>query len=102
VLARRHAVVVTSVEDPAVARMAATGEGDRRGGSEAGLPTGTAATSGSVDVYRRAAAERSLLDADGVADVARRAGAEVIRGLPEEVPPRTADAYLRAKAAGRL
>jgi hypothetical protein len=53
-------------------------------------------------VYRRAAAERSLLDADGVADVARRAGAEVVRGLPEEVPPRTADAYLRAKAAGRL
>ena len=101
-LARRHAVVVTSVEDPAVARMAASGEGDRRGGSEAGLPTGTAATHGSVDVYRRAAAERSLLDADGVADVARRAGAEVVRGLPEEVPPRTADAYLRAKAAGRL
>ena len=50
---------MTSVEDPAVARMAATGEGDRRGGSEAGLPTGTAAAPGSVDVYRRAAAERS-------------------------------------------
>jgi uncharacterized protein (DUF58 family) len=102
VLARRHAVVVTSIEDPAVVRMAGSGGGDERAWRGAGLPSGSGSGSGSGDVYRRAAAERSLLDADGVADVARRAGAEVVRGLPEEVPPRTADAYLRAKAAGRL
>ncbi|WP_344712639.1 hypothetical protein [Curtobacterium citreum] len=53
-------------------------------------------------MYRRAAAERSLLDAAGVADVARRAGAEVVSGRPSDVPPLVADAYVRAKAGGRL
>ena len=102
-LTRRHAVVVTSVADPSVQRMA-TGAVDgadagpgRRGGRVPSLP-GRA----DRDVYRRAAAERALLDADGVADVARRAGAEVVRGGPDAVPPLVADAYLRAKAAGRL
>ncbi|MFJ3382325.1 DUF58 domain-containing protein [Curtobacterium sp. NPDC090217] len=95
-LARRHAVVVTAVDDPAVALMARGPGGDERDGRAPGLP------SAGRDVYRRAAAERSLLDADGVADVARRAGVEVVRGTPEQVPPLVADAYLRAKAAGRL
>lgn len=95
-LARRHAVVVTAVDDPAVALMARGPGGDQRDGRAPGLP------SAGRDVYRRAAAERSLLDADGVADVARRAGVEVVRGTPEQVPPLVADAYLRAKAAGRL
>ncbi|GAA3329697.1 hypothetical protein GCM10017712_00010 [Curtobacterium citreum] len=63
----------------------------------AGLPSGA-----ERDVYRRAAAERSLLDAAGVADVARRAGAEVVSGRPSDVPPLVADAYVRAKAGGRL
>ncbi|MBF4608633.1 DUF58 domain-containing protein [Curtobacterium sp. VKM Ac-1393] len=101
-LTRRHAVVVTSIEDPAVHRTArggvdpATTIRTPRGGRVPGLP------SAERDVYRRAAAERTLLDADGAADVARRAGAEVVRGAPEDVPPLVADAYLRAKAAGRL
>ncbi|MEN0101684.1 MAG: DUF58 domain-containing protein [Curtobacterium sp.] len=95
-LARRHAVVVTAVDDPAVAMMARGPGGDERDGRAPGLP------SAGRDVYRRAAAERSLLDAEGVADVARRAGVEVVRGTPEQVPPLVADAYLRAKAAGRL
>ncbi|SBN63925.1 Uncharacterized conserved protein, DUF58 family, contains vWF domain [Curtobacterium sp. 9128] len=95
-LARRHAVVVTAVDDPAVALMARGPGGDERDGRAPGLP------SAGRDVYRRAAAERSLLDADGVAEVARRAGVEVVRGTPEQVPPLVADAYLRAKAAGRL
>ncbi|WIB14497.1 DUF58 domain-containing protein [Curtobacterium sp. MCPF17_050] len=160
VLGRRHAVVVTSVEDPAVVRMAATGGTTDGGGADAagrragrdrtgrdgtgraardragdGAPTGRRTGSShrlgssrldgwsvrdgwsvldgrsvrdgwsrkdAEQVYRRAAAERTLRDADGVADVARRAGAEVVRGLPEDVPPRTADAYIRAKASGRL
>ncbi|OIH96441.1 DUF58 domain-containing protein [Curtobacterium sp. MCBA15_001] len=96
-LARRHAVVVTAVEDPAVTAMARGAEVDRHGRA---LPGVTSAAG--RDVYRRAAAERTLLDADGVADVARRSGAEVVRGTPEQVPPAVADAYLRAKAAGRL
>ncbi len=95
-LARRHAVVVTAVDDPAVALMARGPGGDERDGRAPGL------LSAGRDVYRRAAAERSLLDAEGVADVARRAGVEVVRGTPEQVPPLVADAYLRAKAAGRL
>ncbi|PZE68066.1 DUF58 domain-containing protein [Curtobacterium sp. MCBD17_021] len=122
VLGRRHAVVVTSVEDPAVLRMAAAGgrtdgagsglqvarrRRDRAGRRGVGGEDPTALRTGwrrraGDDVYRRAAAERTLLDADGVADVARRAGAEVVRGAPEDVPPRTADAYIRAKASGRL
>ncbi len=115
-LTRRHAVVVTAVDDPAVRAMASTavepGHDGRamRGGRVPGLPgrrrTGRlpagAATGAERDVYRRAAAERTLLDADGVADVARRAGAEVVRGTPEALPPLVADAYLRAKASGRL
>ncbi|MDP4335228.1 DUF58 domain-containing protein [Curtobacterium sp. A7_M15] len=102
-LTRRHAVVVTSVTDPTVERMASgavepTAPGrERRGGRVPSLPS-----RGDRDVYRRAAAERTLLDADGVADVARRAGAEVVRAAPEQVPPLVADAYIRAKASGRL
>lgn len=102
-LTRRHAVVVTSVTDPTVERMASgaveptTPEPRRRGGRVPSLPARA-----ERDVHRRAAAERTLLDADGVADVARRAGAEVVRAAPEQVPPLVADAYIRAKASGRL
>jgi uncharacterized protein (DUF58 family) len=102
-LARRHAVVVTSVTDPTVERMArgalepTDGGPGRRGGRAPFLPDRA-----ERDVYRRAAAERTLLDADGVADVARRAGVEVVRATPEQVPPLVADAYIRAKASGRL
>ncbi|KQS06501.1 hypothetical protein ASG04_15530 [Curtobacterium sp. Leaf183] len=96
-LARRHAVVVTAVEDPAVGAMATGGPGADRGGRTTGLPSAAGR-----DVHRRAAAARTLLDADGAADVARRIGVEVVRGTPEQVPPSVADAYLRAKATGRL
>ncbi len=108
-LTARHAVVVTSVTDPAVAAAAlpalepATGRRGPAVGRGAGLPAGAArAGAAERDVHRRAAAERTLLDADGVADAARRAGAEVVRGVPTAVPPLVADAYIRAKAAGRL
>ena len=103
-LTRRHAVVVTSVADPVVARMA-SGDPEPAEGPASRTRRVTGPGSGRStgrDVYRRAAAERTLLDADGVADVARRAGAEVVRGAPDEVPPLVADAYIRAKAAGRL
>lgn len=102
-LARRHAVVVTSVTDPMVERMASGAPDPAAAGRGARVRRVSGLQSGAErDVYRRAAAERTLLDADGVADVARRAGAEVVRATPEQVPPLVADAYIRAKATGRL
>ncbi|MFK3679805.1 DUF58 domain-containing protein [Microbacterium sp. NPDC090218] len=53
-------------------------------------------------VYLAAAAERTLRDAENVADAIRRAGGEAIAADPEELPPRIADRYLELKAAGRL
>lgn len=54
------------------------------------------------EVYLAAAAERTLRDAENVADAVRRAGGEAIAADPEELPPRIADRYLELKAAGRL
>lgn len=55
-----------------------------------------------LDVYLAAAAERTMRDAEIVADAVRRAGAEAIAADPEHLPPRIADRYLELKAAGRL
>ncbi|MFT4136013.1 DUF58 domain-containing protein [Microbacterium sp.] len=54
------------------------------------------------DVYREAAQERALRDADSVAAAVRRAGAEAIAAPADELPPAVADRYLALKAAGRL
>lgn len=54
------------------------------------------------DIYLAAAAERTLRDAENVADAVRRAGGEAISADPEQLPPRIADRYLELKAAGRL
>ena len=54
------------------------------------------------DIYLAAAAERTLRDAENVADAIRRAGGEAIAADPEALPPRIADRYLELKAAGRL
>ncbi|WP_460800548.1 DUF58 domain-containing protein [Microbacterium sp. GXF6406] len=54
------------------------------------------------DVYLAAAAERTMRDAENVADAVRRAGGEAIAADPENLPPRIADRYLELKAAGRL
>ncbi len=54
------------------------------------------------DVYLAAAAERTLRDAENVADAIRRAGGEAIAADPEALPPKIADRYLELKAAGRL
>lgn len=54
------------------------------------------------DVYLAAAAERTLRDAETVADAIRRTGAEPLAADPETLPPRIADRYLALKAAGRL
>ncbi|MFC4140285.1 MULTISPECIES: DUF58 domain-containing protein [unclassified Microbacterium] len=55
-----------------------------------------------ADVYLAAAAERTMRDAENVADAVRRAGGEAIAADPESLPPRIADRYLELKAAGRL
>ncbi|WP_435743875.1 DUF58 domain-containing protein [Microbacterium sp. PMB16] len=52
------------------------------------------------EIYLAAAAERTLRDAENVADAVRRAGGEAIAADPEELPPRIADRYLELKAAG--
>jgi uncharacterized protein (DUF58 family) len=82
-LTRKHKVVVASVTDPETLRAAAA-----RGTRE--------------EVYRAAAAERSLLDAARVATAIRLSGAEVVTAAPADLPPALADRYLALKAAGQL
>lgn len=80
---RATTVLVGSVTDDDVAALA-----QQRGSRE--------------EVYLAAAAERTLRDAETVADAVRRAGGEAIAADPEALPPRVADRYLELKAAGRL
>jgi uncharacterized protein (DUF58 family) len=54
------------------------------------------------EIYLAAAAERTMRDAENVADAIRRAGGEALAADPEALPPRIADRYLELKAAGRL
>ncbi len=54
------------------------------------------------DIYLAAAAERTMREAESVAEAIRRAGGEAISADPETLPPRIADRYLELKAAGRL
>lgn len=54
------------------------------------------------DVYRAAAAERTLRDAESVARAVARAGGDAMSDTPERFPVRIADRYLELKAAGRL
>jgi uncharacterized protein (DUF58 family) len=82
-LARQHTVVVSSVTDPDV--LAAAGERDDR-----------------AEIYRAAAAERTLLDIARVSAAIRQLGGEVVTGSPSDLPPALADRYIALKAAGRL
>jgi uncharacterized protein (DUF58 family) len=82
-LTRKHSVLVSSVTDPVV--LATSRE---RGSRE--------------EVYRAAAAERSLLDQARVAAAIRQLGADVVTAAPLDLPPALADRYIALKAAGRL
>ncbi|MBL0885844.1 DUF58 domain-containing protein [Myceligenerans indicum] len=82
-LTREHQVVVASVADEEVARMAAGRES-------------------SWEVYDAAAAARGNLERGAATTMLRRYGAEVIDALPDDLAPRLADTYLALKAAGRL
>ncbi|MFF3307279.1 DUF58 domain-containing protein [Streptomyces sp. NPDC002952] len=82
-LTQRHTLLVASVADPHIARMA-TG----RGRAEA--------------VYEAAAAAQSQTERHRTADQLRRHGVTVVDATPEDLAPALADAYLALKAAGRL
>lgn len=82
-LTQRHTVLVASVADPHIARMA-TSRGD-------------------VDaVYAAAAAAQARTERHRTADQLRRHGVTVVDATPDRLAPALADAYLALKAAGRL
>ncbi len=82
-LTRRHQVVVASVADPEVARLAR----DRDDADE---------------VYAAAAAERAGLERERITRLLGRLGVEVVDSPPDQLAPDLADRYLALKAAGRL
>jgi uncharacterized protein (DUF58 family) len=83
VLARHHRVVLASVHDPELERMA---------GARGGLD----------EVYAAAAAEQSLARRRGTAGLLRTLGVDVIDVPPDDLPPALADHYLSLKARGLL
>ncbi|QBJ90803.1 DUF58 domain-containing protein [Streptomyces seoulensis] len=82
-LTQRHTVLVASVADPQIARMA-----QGRGNIDA--------------VYGAAAAAQAQHERQRTAEQLRRHGVTVVDATPEELAPALADAYLALKAAGRL
>ncbi|GHH76186.1 lipoprotein [Streptomyces sulfonofaciens] len=82
-LTQRHTVLVASVADPHIARMAAG-----RGTADA--------------VYEAAAAVQAQSERRRTADELIRRGVSVVDALPGDLAPELADAYLALKSAGRL
>ncbi|MFJ8104155.1 DUF58 domain-containing protein [Streptomyces sp. NPDC096132] len=82
-LTQRHTLLVASVADPHIARMATS-----RGNAEA--------------VYDAAAAAQAQSERHRTAEQLRRHGVTVVDATPDELAPALADAYLALKAAGRL
>ncbi|TGN72352.1 DUF58 domain-containing protein [Streptomyces bauhiniae] len=82
-LTQRHTVLVASVADPHIARMA-----QGRGNIDA--------------LYEAAAAAQAQHERERTAEQLRRHGVTVVDATPEELAPALADAYLALKAAGRL
>jgi uncharacterized protein (DUF58 family) len=82
-LTQRHTVLVASVADPHISRMAKA-----RGNTEA--------------VYEAAAAAQAQAERRRTSDQLNRHGLTVVDATPDELAPALADAYLELKAAGRL
>ncbi|MFE2010076.1 DUF58 domain-containing protein [Streptomyces sp. NPDC059491] len=82
-LTQRHTVLVASVADPHIARMA-TARGTIEG------------------VYEAAAATQTRSQRSRTEDQLQRHGVTVVDASPENLAPALADAYLALKAAGRL
>jgi len=86
-LLRHHHVVIASVRDPELTRLAS-------------LPSATALTA--EGVYDAAAAEQELGSRDRVAAALRGLGVDIVEADAEHLPPVLADHYLTLKATGRL
>ncbi|WP_046729211.1 DUF58 domain-containing protein [Streptomyces humi] len=82
-LTQRHTVLLASVADPHIARMATA-----RGDADA--------------VYEAAAAAQAQDERHRTAEQLRRRGVTVVDATPDDLAPALADAYLALKAAGRL
>ena len=82
-LTRHHRVVLASVKDPALDRLAA-------------------ARAGIDEVYDAAAAARVLARRRGTADLLRALGVDVVDADADRLPPALADHYLDLKARGLL
>ncbi|MFE9024518.1 DUF58 domain-containing protein [Streptomyces sp. NPDC007808] len=82
-LTQRHTVLLASVADPHIARMA-TAHGN------------------TDSVYEAAAAAQAQSERHRTADQLRRHGVTVVDATPEELAPALADAYLALKTTGRL
>ncbi|MFE2303823.1 DUF58 domain-containing protein [Streptomyces sp. NPDC059445] len=82
-LTQRHTVLLASVADPHVARMAKA-----RGDIDA--------------VYEAAAAAQAEAGRQRTAETLRRHGVTVVDATPDDLAPALADAYLALKSAGRL
>ncbi|MFF1375669.1 DUF58 domain-containing protein [Streptomyces sp. NPDC058308] len=82
-LTQRHKVLIASVADPHIEKMAAS-----RGTTEA--------------VYDAAAAAQAQSERHRTAEQLRRRGVTVVDATPHDLAPALADAYLSLKAAGRL
>jgi uncharacterized protein (DUF58 family) len=82
-LTQRHTVLLASVADPHVARMAKA-----RGDVDA--------------VYEAAAAAQAEAGRQRTAETLRRRGVTVVDATPDDLAPALADAYLALKSAGRL
>ncbi|MGY5051134.1 DUF58 domain-containing protein [Streptomyces sp. 900105755] len=82
-LTQRHTVLLASVADPHIARMATA-----RGDADA--------------VYEAAAAAQAQSERHRTAEQLRRHGVTVVDATPDDLAPALADAYLALKAAGRL
>jgi uncharacterized protein (DUF58 family) len=82
-VARRHTVVIASVDDPEIQEMASARED-------------------ALDIYGAAAATRFDIERGGVAARLRQRGLEVVSAKPDELAPVLADTYLALKKAGRL
>ncbi|WP_415952174.1 DUF58 domain-containing protein [Streptomyces sp. KLOTTS4A1] len=82
-LTKRHPVLVASVTDPRIQKMAAG-----RGSTD--------------DVYEAAAAAQAQAERRRTAEKLIRQGVTVVDASPEELAPALADTYLALKAAGRL
>ncbi|WEG07873.1 DUF58 domain-containing protein [Microbacterium horticulturae] len=70
--------------------------------TDTGLAAQARARATAGEIFRAAAAEQTLSDADRVIQAVVAAGADALTDGPEELPPRIADRYLQLKAAGRL